>query len=565
MFGTLSVRRHEAFSTARFDLGNMVQAVWSTAHGHPLRVTDLDGDQVLRLGAHVDPVLVLFAPLWWLWPSPNLLLVVQAIAIALGAVPVYRLARKHLGSSRAGTLFAFAYLLYPPTTWLALNEFHPGGLAMPALLWAIWYLDEDRLALFAVFAVFAACCREDIPLVFVGLGIWYALAHGRRAVGATIAIAGIAWTLLAVEVVIPHVRGSETAFVGRYGEARALRSGDPSALLRLVFDRGGVHYLLDLVLPLAALSLLAPIALAAVPGLALNLLSATPTQTSIHFHYTAAITPLLVAAAVFGAARVRARWRLPVAGIVLAAALVGNYRLGAIPLWRELPGGETLQARDAVVTEHDRIAARALEADPFGRRRQRNELAGRAPLGAAAVPQLSVHRGREVGGRRRDAAGIRGPGLAAAHGRAGRVAAAQSRVAGRLRAGRRARLQARPAAVERSERDRLAQQVRAERKREQCRGLVVLGGGERHGPHDVPDDEVGRREQQRAGRPGRGAPFRATPRGRATRTRGRTRARRARSRASAARRPARTGAAMPSSSRDSRCAPATRTPEPAEP
>ena len=227
LFGTLSVRRHEAFSTARFDLGNMVQAVWSTAHGHPLRVTDLDGDQVLRLGAHVDPVLVLFAPLWWLWPSPNLLLVVQALAIALGAVPVYRLAQKHLRSSRAGTLFAFAYLLYPPTTWLALNEFHPGGLAMPALLWAFWYLDEDRLALFAVFALFAACSREDIPLVFIGFGIWYALAHGRRAVGVAIAIAGLTWTVLAVKVVIPHVRGGETAFVGRYGEAKAAL-GDPA-------------------------------------------------------------------------------------------------------------------------------------------------------------------------------------------------------------------------------------------------------------------------------------------------------------------------------------------------
>src|SRR5262245_14398640 len=29
----LSVARHDAFATGRFDLGNMVQAVWSTAHG----------------------------------------------------------------------------------------------------------------------------------------------------------------------------------------------------------------------------------------------------------------------------------------------------------------------------------------------------------------------------------------------------------------------------------------------------------------------------------------------------------------------------------------------------
>src|SRR5262249_41450766 len=94
-FAALSVLRHRAYNTGRFDLGNMVQAVWATAHGHPLRVTDLHGDQISRLAAHVDPILVAFAPLWWLWPSPDLLLVVQAVAIALGAPAVYRLARKH--------------------------------------------------------------------------------------------------------------------------------------------------------------------------------------------------------------------------------------------------------------------------------------------------------------------------------------------------------------------------------------------------------------------------------------------------------------------------------------
>ena len=74
-FSALSILRHRAFSTGRFDLGNMVQAVWSTAHGHPLQITGLRGDQVSRLGAHFDPILAAFAPLWLLWPSPDLLLV----------------------------------------------------------------------------------------------------------------------------------------------------------------------------------------------------------------------------------------------------------------------------------------------------------------------------------------------------------------------------------------------------------------------------------------------------------------------------------------------------------
>ena len=98
-FGALSMLRQRAFETGRFDLGNMVQAVWFTAHGHPLRVTNLRGEQALRLGAHIDPVLMFFAPLWWIWPSPDLLLVGQSVAIALGAIPVYWLGRKHLTSS----------------------------------------------------------------------------------------------------------------------------------------------------------------------------------------------------------------------------------------------------------------------------------------------------------------------------------------------------------------------------------------------------------------------------------------------------------------------------------
>ena len=133
-FAALSALRHDAFATGRFDLGNMVQAVWSTAHGHPLRMTDLHGDQISRLAAHVDPILVLFAPLWWLWPSPQLLLVTQALVVALGAVPVFLLGRKHLRSARAGLGFALAYLLYPATGWLTLNEFHPVALATTFLL-----------------------------------------------------------------------------------------------------------------------------------------------------------------------------------------------------------------------------------------------------------------------------------------------------------------------------------------------------------------------------------------------------------------------------------------------
>jgi uncharacterized membrane protein len=371
-FSALSVLRHRAFQTGRFDLGNMVQAVWSTAHGHPLQVTGLRGDEISRLAAHFDPILAAFAPLWLVWPSPDVLLVTQAIAIALGALPVYWLARKHLDSERAGVGFALAYLLYPPTQWLTLNEFHPIALACPLLLFAIWFLDEGRLLPFAVFGLLAATTKEEVGLVVAGLGLWWAFTRGRRLEGAAIVAAGAAIALIAIEVVIPHYnRAGSSSFFARYSEV----GGSPGGIIHTAVTRPwklvttavtgrGLGYLARLLLPLGLLPILAPLLLiAAIPELAINLLSAAPLQTSIRFHYTGALIPVLVAAAVFGAAYVvrrRPQWTAPLATGVVVLAIASNYALGAIPLWRYFPWSQQADAHAAEVTRHDRIAAHAL-------------------------------------------------------------------------------------------------------------------------------------------------------------------------------------------------------------
>ena len=375
-FGSLSILRYRSFNTGRFDLGNMTQAVWATAHGHPLAVTNLEGDQVSRLGSHVDPILVFFAPFWWLWPSPSMLLTAQAVAIALGALPVFWLARKHVGSERAGLGFALAYLLYPAVQWLTLNEFHPVALACPLLLFAFWYLDEDRLVPFAVFAALAALTKEEIPLVIAGLGVWYALSRRRFREGAAIAALGLCLTAVSIEIVMPHFNaGASSRFYERYGalggsprEVVETIFTHPGRLFTTAFDREGIHYLIDLFLPLALLFAAAPLALiAAAPELALNLLSATHTQSSIHHHYTAGLIPPLVVGSVLGAGKLadgRKDRGIALAAGAVAVAVLANYALGAIPLWRDLPGGESYQAYATHVSMHDRVVGRALDRIP---------------------------------------------------------------------------------------------------------------------------------------------------------------------------------------------------------
>jgi len=374
-FAALSIGRQRAFNTGRFDLGNMTQAVWATAHGRFLEVTNLAGDQTSRLGSHFDPILAALAPAWLVWPSPDMLMAVQALAVALGALPVFWLARKHLGSQRAGLGFALAYLLYPATQWLTLNEFHPVAFACPLLLYAFWYLDEDRLVPFGVFALLAIASKEEIGLVVAGFGVWYLVSRRRRREGLAILAAGVAASVVAVEVIVPHFSGSTSAFYSRYNEV----GGTPGGILRTLFthplrvlgnafSKSDLDYLGHMLVPLGFLWLLSPVLLlAALPEAALNVLSKNPYQASVYFHYTAGLIPPLVVASVLGAGRL-ARQRPHVKpllgpGVVLLAVL-SNFWLGAIPVWAALPGGSDYQKNATRVTAHDRITAKAVAAIP---------------------------------------------------------------------------------------------------------------------------------------------------------------------------------------------------------
>jgi len=375
-FAALAQIRHLAFWSGRFDLGNLTQAVWSTAHGHLLEITDLEGRQISRLGAHFDPIVAAFAPLWRLWPSPTMLLTAQAIAVASGAIPVFLLARKHLASEWAGVAFALVYLVYPATQWLVVDDFHPVALATPLLLAGFWFLDEDRLLAFAVVGGLACLTKEQMGLTVAAMGVWYTATRGSRRAGPVIAILGVAISVVAVAIVVPHYApGGGSPFEGRYSSV----GGTPSGIARTLFTHPGriatavtqasdLHYVAQLLLPLGLLPLLGyAAALTALPELALNLMSDTSTQTSIDFHYTAGVIPGLLAGAVFGAARLRSI--VPEAGSyaarsAVAVAAVASVLYGPIPLWSHVPLGTHVDAYQYRVTARDRVAEQAIALVP---------------------------------------------------------------------------------------------------------------------------------------------------------------------------------------------------------
>jgi uncharacterized membrane protein len=407
IYALLSWLKYRAYMDARFDLGNMAQAVYNTAHGHFLEITsgELKPRQMSRLGSHVDPILALFALPWLVWPSPVMLLVLQAVIVATGAWPAYRLGTRVTRDPGAGALLAGAYLLYPALGFLVLNEFHPLALATPLLVWAFLYIEESRWLWALPFLVLAAACNETVPLMIGTMGMYFAIRKRswRRLILTAVAAAYFA---VAVWVIIPHYNGDQSAFLARYGdygqgagEVAKTALAHPGQTAADLAALGNLDYWLKLLWPLGFTSLLSPLTiLISVPELLLNALSATTFQRRIEFHYTALEIPFIFAAAVLGVMRLW-RWlgggfrraekamagqrvrRETLALLVLLAALAGNFFMGPLPF--SLPGA-TYDGKDYARTAHAAALDEAVKMIPDGAKVSANNNAG-AQLAARRV------------------------------------------------------------------------------------------------------------------------------------------------------------------------------------
>jgi uncharacterized membrane protein len=305
---TVAFTRHTTYRTHRFDLGNMVQAVWSTAHGRFLDVTLGNGEQASRLASHADPILALLAPLWLLWPSPELLLLVQTVGLAAAALPIFWLGRKHSQSPKIGAAIALAYLLFPATLWNGVIDFHPVSLAVPLIAFAIWFLDDDRLVPFAVCAALAGTTEEQVPLLVGLVGIGYALRNRRYAFGFVVAATGVTWSALNVLVLIPHFGHGTSPALARYksfgsspGEIATTFLVHPLKVLEAATGATDLKYLALFAVPLLGLFVAAPaIAMGAVPQLVLNLTSSFWSTNQIAYQYSLPIVAFLFPASAVG-------------------------------------------------------------------------------------------------------------------------------------------------------------------------------------------------------------------------------------------------------------------------
>jgi uncharacterized membrane protein len=307
IYGLAALVKHSHFETF-VDLAVFNQGIWQYSQLKlPFITLHLNR---FFLGDHFHPILVLLAPLYWIFPSEKSLLFVQPFILLSAMVPIFLIGVRKTSSYFFSFCIIFAYSFYIPLQYALFYDFHEIIFLPTLFAWAYYFHLQNKKSLVFVFLFLCLLIKEEIGFFVATFGLYLLIFEkGWRRFGGVWISIGITYSLLMIYIVIPKIGGSYLYFnYGNSGntpiEVVANFFKNPFYFLRLFFGSSvKIETLYRTFWPFAFLPLLSPL------GFLLSLEQffsrfidlKTITRWTIGYHYSIPMTIVVALSSILSA------------------------------------------------------------------------------------------------------------------------------------------------------------------------------------------------------------------------------------------------------------------------
>ena len=329
IFSYLTILKHYSFRTYAWDLGIYNQA-FSTALSGKLFVYNVEfyfTPTKSFFGMHFAPFMFFILPFYALAPGVETLLIIQASALAIGAIPIYLIAKDTTKNSIASLIFSIVYLMNPLVQGMNWYDFHMEVFFTPLTLFAIYYLRKRSYLTFFAFLLLSLSVIEwaSFLVMFMAVYVFASLGDKERKVGlrkrvaisSLTLIVAVLWFFTSFE--ISHALSPEGA-AGSMAIANFSVLGvmdvleipfkaitEPNRLLAALGYEAGkkLLYVLMVFSPTLFLSFLSPLALIpTLPWFGFSLVSNYAPYYGPAFQYSGLIIPFIFVASIEGSKKI---------------------------------------------------------------------------------------------------------------------------------------------------------------------------------------------------------------------------------------------------------------------
>lgn len=210
VFSSFSILQHEGLKTQMNDLGHMDHAIWEASRGN-LSMPQVDsktGEVRSRLTVHANYIFWFIAPLYKVYSSPYLLLILSSLACAFAGLGIFLLSLKKWGVSVWAFIPPMSFWLLPWTQDANLYDFHAITLGAAFAVGVIWAQAEKKVGLSYLFLLLLLMCKEDFALVGLGLGAHWIIS-GDKKQGWIIVLFSVLFASVSLGYIVPFFSNGE--------------------------------------------------------------------------------------------------------------------------------------------------------------------------------------------------------------------------------------------------------------------------------------------------------------------------------------------------------------------
>ena len=260
----LTLHRHFTFYSS-YDQGIFNQVFWNGIHGrffesslssqlstNVVHSGEVPAVDYHRLGQHFTPALLLWLPIYALFPYPATLSILQVVLVTAAGLVLYALAREYVDPAVAGMItvsFYCANAVLGPT----LANFHD-ICQTPLLVFSLLLAMEKRWWwLFVVLAVLLLAVREDSGITLFSIGFYLLVSRRYPRIGLAVCVVSFAYMLILTNLIMPLFSEdiSKRFMLERFGQ---YVQGDEASTLEVIWAMISQPWLLvvELVTPLGS-------------------------------------------------------------------------------------------------------------------------------------------------------------------------------------------------------------------------------------------------------------------------------------------------------------------------
>lgn len=164
------------FGAGSKDMGLFAQTVYLLSRGLSPYNTVMERH---AFSDHAEFMDLLAVPFVWVWNSPGALLLMQALAVASGFIPIFLLARRKLNSAFGALLIAVIYPLTIGMQCAVMYDWNPETVAAGIAPWIFLCMERGRFGRALIPLAVVGLAKENLLLFTACVGL-FAVFHYRK-------------------------------------------------------------------------------------------------------------------------------------------------------------------------------------------------------------------------------------------------------------------------------------------------------------------------------------------------------------------------------------------------